>query len=63
MTGIRLWIDSMRALGVVVRMVQVSSRPPSADCHTSHNPASDNNPPPAPWMYIGCLRPSVACHS
>jgi hypothetical protein len=63
MTGIRLWIGSISVLGVVVRMVHVSSSPPSGACHTSHSPANDSSPPSAAWMCIGCLRPSVACHS
>src|ERR1017187_2693304 len=45
MTGIRSWTAAVTALGVVVRIEQVSTDLPVASFHRSHNPANANNCP------------------
>ena len=55
MTGIRLWMSSISALGAVVMMVQVRRVAPSGERQDSHRPAKTKGFPDLRRMYIGVL--------
>ena len=55
MTGIRSWTTAVTALGVVVRIEQVSTALPPAFFQRSHIPAKANNSPSLTSKQYGCF--------
>jgi hypothetical protein len=63
MTGIRSWTAAVTALGVVVRIEQVSTALPGALFQRTQIPANATTSPSLTSKQLGCFDFPILCHS